>query len=95
MSWQCSIRLTSERGSPLGNYQILILFSGLIGSSHTEYTDGDGWAYFENEYEDGSRSVDSISTYTGVVNSHEVTLARDTSIEDGETMAFTVSDDEF
>jgi hypothetical protein len=95
VSWSCSIYLTSESGKPLANYKVLILFSGFIGSSDTSTTDEDGCAYFENEYAEGSRSVDSICTYLGLFGGTEVSLASGTSIDDGESMSFTIPDDEF
>jgi hypothetical protein len=87
--------LRSESGDPLSNYKILVLFSGFIGSSATETTDGDGVAHFENEYADGPQSVDTIATYLGMFGGTEVVLTSSISIDDGESLSFTIPDDEF
>ena len=97
MSWSCSIRLISESGRPVTNCKVLINFSGLIGTSHSETTDGDGWAYFENEYEDEdrSRSVDAIAAYIGLFGGTEIELQTGGSIDDGESLSFTITDEDF
>jgi hypothetical protein len=97
MGWNCSIRLISESGRPVTNCKVLINFSGLIGTSHSETTDGDGWANFENEYEDEdrSRSVDAIAAYIGLFGGTEIELQTGGSIDDGESLSFTITDEDF
>ena len=55
-----------------------------------------GFAHFEDEYfEESSRGVDSICTYLGLLGGTEVELASNITIDDGESSAYTVSDEEF
>jgi hypothetical protein len=97
MPWECSIRLLNEDGRPLSDYKITIFFSGLLGSMEHARTDSDGWATFENPYVDyDERSVDSahatLSMFPSVITK---TLMDGGSISNGETMSFTVSDDDW
>lgn len=89
--------MTNEYARPLANYKISISFSGFIGTHHLEHTEGDGWAYFKNEYEheEAPRSIDGIRAHLGLVGGSELQLMSDGSIDNGESLSFTVSDEDF
>ena len=97
MSWGCAIRLLNERSRPMRDYVVTIHFSGFLAGYEKARTNSDGWASFENVYVDRSeRSVDSVyvtlSMFPSVITS---TLMEGGSIENGETMTFTISDDDW
>ena len=97
MPWECAIRLLNEDDEPLIDYKVTIFFSGLIGSYLTERTDGDGWANFENPYLDNKEPIIDyvyvqIQTFPTIKTK---ILVEGGTISSGETMSFTISDDDW
>ena len=92
MSWSCSIRFVMESGAPLGNHTVAIFFSGLMGGYVKDATDEDGWVQFEEENRDGPQSVEAIY-FTFLLAS--ITVDEDITIDDGDTLSYTIPDEEF
>ncbi|HXO72480.1 MAG TPA: hypothetical protein VN838_26265 [Bradyrhizobium sp.] len=96
MSWQCSIRLVNEEGDPISGIKVHINFSFWTGFDSVR-TDDDGWAHFEYE------SIDKPELYAETIwaalkvfpSIVDLTLAEGVSIENGETMSFTVTDEDW
>jgi len=84
MSWNCSIRIVDSAGDGVSGIRVTLFEGSLLGGYFAEYTDSDGWAKFEIEaIEKSGWTWDNV-----YVDGEEV--CGSLSINDGETLSFTV-----
>ena len=84
MSWSASIRIVDDDGDGVEGARVSIHFFGLVGGHLIEYTDEDGWAFFEID----SASSSSKNVETIYVNGEEVDSGL--TIDDEETLSYSI-----
>jgi hypothetical protein len=84
MSWSCAIKIVDDDGDAVEGARVLIIGWGFTGGTISEYTDDDGWAEFELD----PWNKDSFHAASISVDGDEV--CGEISIDDGETLSFTV-----
>lgn len=95
MAWQCSIRVVDSRGRPISNVKVNVNFSLWVGSD-SGHTDRDGWVTFSYARIDRHElQVNHLWADIGIILPKIVALAEDIRIENGETMSFTLTDEDF
>lgn len=84
MSWSTRIRVVDDDGDGIEGASVSMHFFGLVGGYLAEYTDEDGWAFFEIESTHSSEMI--IETI--YVNGNEVDS--DLTIRDGESLSYSI-----
>lgn len=90
MAWHASIRVVDQAGEPRRGAKVTISFADpgvlgtLIGTIDSQYTDSDGWAYFE--YDSITQSEMSVDTIW--VDGEEVDSGG--ALASGQTRSYTV-----
>lgn len=77
-----SIRVTNHNGLPCSNIKVAVSGKGLDTTWLEEYTNSDGWAYFEYFY-----AIDGYLNATVFINGNEV---GEKMFSDGKTASFTI-----
>jgi hypothetical protein len=93
MDWKCSIRLVGSGGGPLRDFKVNVVTSGWLGEHLSNRTNSDGWAHFSMR----SSSERVLTKYIYVdLSMHKTKKLQDECfIDSGETLSFTVTDDDF
>lgn len=95
MAWECSIRLIDSRGRPIRGYKVSVNFSFWVGSD-SGHTDNDGWVTFSyDNIEKEELQVDAIWVRLSLFPLRTKALVEDVRVENGETMSFTLTDDDW
>jgi hypothetical protein len=82
-----SIRIVNEDGEGISGVRVYVLYRL---TEDTEYTDDDGWAHFTKVGFDASLMQ---SAHLGEVKANGKTLDEDVSVDNGETLSYTLTDD--